>query len=110
MRVKLIITLVIVFAGLVLALFGQTPAPVTYKPTEIQTLRLQLAQRDAQLAQKDLQEAQTRFQQALVNLTNEANKVKADNKWPADVQFSPNDLTFSAPPPLQPAPAKGDKP
>ncbi|SRR6266436_3718222 len=73
----------------------------TYKPTELQSLRLQVRQKDAQLAQAALQAAQQQFQAALQNLTAEGEKVKVENKWPSDTQFSPNDLSFSAPAPAK---------
>jgi len=110
MRVKVIVTMIVILAGLVIALFGQdakAPAPV-YKASESQTLKLENLQLKAQLAQKDLQAAQAQFQQALVNLTNEAAAVKKANGWPDDTQFDPNTVSFSAPPP-KPAAAKGDK-
>jgi hypothetical protein len=64
---------------------------------EVQLLRLQVKQKDAQLAQANLQAAQAKFQQALQDLSNEAERVKQDQKWPSTVVFDPNTLTFSEP-------------
>lgn len=72
--------------------------PKSYSPTEVQTLRLQVRQKDAQLAQRDLQFAQQRFQQSIQDLNAEADKIKTENKWPAGLSFSPDTLTFSEPP------------
>jgi hypothetical protein len=79
-------------------------APSKYQPTEVQALKLQVLQRDAQLAQIQLQRAQQAFQGALAALDAEAGKVKTENGWPKDVQFSPDTLTFDVPklPPGQP--------
>lgn len=68
-----------------------------YEPTEVQLLRLQVKQKDAQLAQVQLQRAQQAFQGALAALDAEAGAVKKANNWPADVQFSPDTLTFEVP-------------
>jgi len=76
-----------------------------FKPTEIQSLRLQVKQRDALLAKAALEQAQRQFQQALTDLTSEGERVKQENGWAKDTQFQPNDLTFSA----APAPVKKDK-
>lgn len=72
-------------------------APAEYKPTEIQTLRLQVKQKDARLAQVDLRDAQNRFNQALADLNAEGEKVKVENKWPSTVMFSMDTLTFAVP-------------
>lgn len=91
--------------GLVVAQTGSTLVPATkYEPTELQRLKLQVLQRDAQLAQVQLQRAQQAFQGALAALDAEAGEVKKSNKWPAEVQFSPDTLTFDVPklPPGQP--------
>lgn len=100
-------------AGLAQSPPAAPPAPATYKPTELQALKLQVLQKDAQLAQVQLQRAQQAFQGALAALDAEAGAVKKANNWPADVQFSPDTLTFEVPrlpvgqptPPPAPAPA-----
>jgi hypothetical protein len=69
-----------------------------FEPTEIQSLRLQIRQRDAQIAQKDLFTANQRFQLTLGELQAEAQKIKTENKWPADVRFNPDTLVFEEPP------------
>lgn len=86
------------------------PPASKFEPTEVQRLKLQVAQKDAQLAQVQLQRAQVAFQAALAELDAEAGRVKAANGWPSTVQFSPDTLTFvEAPkptvaPPVAPAP------
>jgi hypothetical protein len=70
----------------------------SYTPTEVQSLKLQLRQRDAQIAQKDLQMYQQRFQQAINDLQAEAEQIKRDNKWAADVAFDMGTLTFAKKP------------
>lgn len=79
-----------------------------FKPTELQTLRLQLKQRDAQIAQKDLFIAQQNFQAALKLLNDEADKVKAENSWPKETGFDANALTFAEGPKADP-PDTGNK-
>ena len=103
------ITLVIVFIAFVVMAeqVANTPAPSKYQPTEVQSLRLKVAFDDARLAQRDAQDAQTRFQQSLSALTDAADKIKQENKWPATVQFNMDSLTFAdAPPPPKPAEVK----
>jgi hypothetical protein len=92
---------------LVLAMFGQQAPPVgaRYAPSEVQSLRLQVRQKDAQIAQNALEKAQLRFQQTLVDLQAEAERIKTENKWPKDTQFDPNNLVFNEPP----TPSKKDK-
>lgn len=98
-------------AGLAQSPPAAPPAAATYKPTELQALKLQVLQKDAQLAQIQLQRAQQAFQGALAALDAEAGAVKKANNWPADVQFSPDTLTFEVPklpagqPEATPAPA-----
>jgi len=89
-------------------LLAQSPAaPVKYEPSEVEQLRLQLAAKDAQIAQIQFQNAQYVFQQAIARLHAEADKVKAEHKWPAEVQFKPETLTFAVPaPPKPPVPEK----
>lgn len=111
-RALKIAILAVLNAGIALTLIGAagraqspaTAAPATYRPTEIQALKLQVLQKDAQLAQVQLQRAQQAFQGALAALDAEAGAVKKANNWPADVQFSPDTLTFVAPqlPPATP--------
>jgi hypothetical protein len=66
-----------------------------YQPTEIQRLRMEVRQRDAQLAQKDYFIAQQNFNMAVKALTEEAAKVKAENKWPDGLVFDQEKLTFT---------------
>src|SRR4029077_7853641 len=87
-----------------------SPSAKVYAPTKDQALQLQVAPKDASLAQAQLQRAQQAFQQALAQLDSVAGEVKKANGWPADVQFSPDTLTFSAPPTPPTLPAQGKKP
>lgn len=83
------------------------PAAPAYQPSEVQQLRLKVAQQSAQLAQANLREAQQQFQSAVANLSAEGEKVKQENKWPADVTLNLDSLTFSVPP--KPAKKEGEK-
>jgi hypothetical protein len=85
-------------------LFGQSVAPAL-TPTEVQSLRLQVKQKDAQIAQKEMQEATVKFQGALTDLQNEGKKVVTENKWPDTTVFDPNTLRFSEAPKPEPAKA-----
>ena len=87
--------------SLSIAVAQQLAAPAAadkYKPTEIQLLKLQNKQKDALLAKAAMDSAQARFQQSVLDLTNEAEKIKLENKWAKEVQFDPNLVTFSDPP------------
>src|SRR6266404_7794961 len=97
-QMKIALSLTLLFSATLLA---QTP-PAKYEPTEVEQLRLQLAAKDAQIAQIQFQNAQYVFQQAIARLHAEADKVKAEHKWPAEVQFKPETLTFAAPAPPKP--------
>jgi len=77
----------LVFAGV--AALAEEKAK-EYKPTEIQTLRLQVKQRDALLAWN-------RYQAAVADLNAEAEKVKKANAWPSETIFNGDTLQFSAP-------------
>ena len=90
-----------------------TETAKTYTPTEVQSLRLQVKQRDAQLAQQAVLNAQEKFQAILAALNAEGEKVRLENKWPDTVKFSPDRLDFTEAPapvpaakPAVPAPAK----
>jgi hypothetical protein len=74
-------------------------APPTYKPTEIQALRLQVKQRDALLAQRDYLDAQRRYQDAIALLAAEGDSVRRENKWPDSVKFNADTITFTIPEP-----------
>ena len=92
MRSKIIITLIALLVGLIAAALGQQKE---YKPTEVQSLKLQLRQRDAQLAQVALREAQSNFQQKVKDLMEEGVQVRKDNSWPDNVTMDPDRLTFA---------------
>ena len=106
-RFLLLLTLLSVLCLLAIALRAQTrttPMPPvgpdtakTFTPTEIQSLRLQVRQKDALLAKKSLDDAQKAFQESLKALTDEAEVVKKENGWSKELQFDPNTITFSAP-------------
>ena len=86
-----------------------------YSPTEVQGLRLKVAQQAAQLAQRELQlacsEPQQKFQKAIGDLNAEADKVKTENGWPKEVGFNPDTLAFTEPPPpAPPTPKPAEKP
>jgi len=83
-------------------------APSKYQPSEVQSLRLQLALKNAQLAQRDAQDANQRFQNSLRDLNVEGEKVRVENKWPDTVKFDAGTMTFVEPPP-PPAPAKKEE-
>lgn len=81
---------------LVSAAVAQSP-PVAnpYVPTEVQQLRLKVAQQNAQLAQSQLREAQQNFQSAVAALSAAGEKVKEENKWGDDVVLNLDTLQFS---------------
>jgi hypothetical protein len=86
------------------------PAAPALTPTETQSLRLRNKQLEALLAKTAADAAQQHFQQALADLNAEAERVKTEQHWPKDTQFSMNDLSFTpAPPPAKPAEPAKDK-
>jgi hypothetical protein len=76
-----------------------------YCPSEVEYLRLQVAQIKAQNRLQTYLIARDAYNQSMADLTNLGNQVKEDNHWPDKVQFSPQDLTFTIPAPT-PVPAK----
>lgn len=82
---------------------AQATAP-KYTPTEVQSLRLQVKQRDAQIAQRDMVAAQEKFQNFLAVLQSEGDKVRLENKWPDTVKFDLNTLGFTETPVVTPNP------
>lgn len=93
----LVATLMFCFAWVAVLVAAQKTEPLKFLANEVQQLRLQVKQKDAQLAQAALKEADARFKQTLQELSNEAEQVKKDQHWPADVVFDPNSLSFSEP-------------
>lgn len=73
--------------------------------SEVQSLKLQVRQRDALLAKAALDNAQTNLQNAVQQLQAEADHIKSDNKMPKEAVFDMNSLSFSVPAP-PPPPAK----
>jgi hypothetical protein len=105
-------TMYLAFGLLAASVIVAADAP-KYTPTEVQSLRLQVKQRDAQLAQQAVLNAQEKFQAILAALNAEGEKVRLENKWPDTVKFSPDRLDFTEAPapvlaakPAVPAPAK----
>jgi hypothetical protein len=90
MKLKYLVMGLLVTAGVVMG----ADAP-KYNPSEVQTLRLQVKQKDAQLAQLDMQAATERFQVALNGLQQAGEAVRVENKWPDTVKFDPNTLSFN---------------
>ena len=70
-----------------------------FKPSEVQSLRLQVKIKDAQLAQKESAEAQQKLQSAIQSVNQEVESIKTENKWPAGVNYNFQTQTFTAPPP-----------
>lgn len=71
--------------------------PQEFNPTEVQSLRLQVAQKDAMIARYQLQEAQLKFQTAYGHLLQVCHQVQLDNKWPDNVTCDPDTLAFKQP-------------
>lgn len=105
MRAVITSLVVIILMGLVgISIIDAQQSPKPYEPSEVQSLRLQVAQKDAQLAFNNLQQAQAEYQKAFTALNKLADQTKKDNKWPDDVHFDFSTLTFTAAP-AKPAPA-----
>lgn len=110
--VRILIFGVVTFA-LAVVFFAQVPPaapPAKYEATEIQQLRLKVKFQEAQLLNKDLLELQGKLNAAVMELRTEAEKVKAENKWPKEVNFDFQTQTFSAPPAPPPQPPKPAEP
>ena len=71
----------------------------TFKPSEVQQLKLQVAQRDAWLAQRDYLDSQRRYQEAVAALNRLGEDVKKENAWPDAVIFNADRIEFAVPPP-----------
>lgn len=96
------------FLFLCSGLLGQKPSE--YKPTEVESLRLQVAQKDAIIAQQQMQQVQQAYQSAIDKLHTEAEKIKADHKWPETVKFNDQAITFYEVPKAEPAKPEAKKP
>jgi hypothetical protein len=117
--VRRAIILSVVAARIMFAQSAAVPKPSEppkYVPTAVQTLSLQVLQARAQTAQVQmqrvqdaLQSAQKNFQDALAALNKAADDIKVENKWPAEVSFSPDQLTYTAPSPKPLAAAEPPK-
>ena len=80
---------------------GSPPAVtsiVNYVPTEVQSLRIKLAYKDAQIAQYQLQQAQEAANKAMTALNDEVAKVRKENGWGDDVGFNFQTQQFVPPP------------
>lgn len=99
---------VAVLAGVLMAMAHQQPSapPSKYHPNEVQTLKLKVKQLEALNAGKDFQAAQQLYQQKMSALTEQAQQIEVENKWPTSLAFDPNTLTFNErpEPPAQPKP------
>lgn len=83
--------------------FGKEPS---YIPSEVQKLRLTVKHKDAEIANIVLRDAQAQYNNAITALQNEGSKVIEENKWPSDLQFDAERLTYSVKPKPAPAPEK----
>lgn len=97
-RVSLLLAVIFITWSAAIGQQPATPVSEKFKLSEIQHLKLQVLQKDALLAKAAMESAQQAFQQSVLNLTNEAEKIKLENHWDAKTQFDPNTVTFSAPP------------
>jgi len=96
LKFSLLVILALVFTSGILA-----QAPSKFQPTEIQSLRLQVKQRDAIIARQN-------YENAVNQIQAEAEKVRKENNWPDTVRFDFNSLTFfdTATPPKTQEPKK----
>lgn len=83
-------------------LAAQDVAKNDYKPSEVQTLKLQLAQKDAIIAKQAKDFADTNFNNAYSKLQAAGQQVIEDNKWPRDLLFNPDQLSFTERPKVEP--------
>ena len=92
-----------------MALAQQPGAPPSkYQPSEVQVLKLKVKQLEALNAGKDFQAAQQIYQQKMSALTEQAQQIETENKWPTTLAFDPNSLTFNERP-EPPAPPKAEE-
>lgn len=83
------------FAIVVLAslLYAQAVRP-KYQPSDSEMTNLKLAFAEAQVAQRDVALAQVTLNDKLGALNAAGQKVIAHEKWPSEVKFDVNHLTF----------------
>jgi hypothetical protein len=81
-------------AFLVVNAVTKSHAASKYVPSEIQSLKLQNAQKDVILQSVQFQQAQNAYQTTLTTYTNLAMQIKHDNKWPDNVKFDISHMTF----------------
>lgn len=103
-------TLVAVILLMAVGAMAQAPAKladITFTPTDLQLTKLQLAHSRAETAMEKKAAAENSFNAAINNLQGECEKVKTENKWPAEticnmdsVDLGGNDKLppFQAPP------------
>jgi hypothetical protein len=98
MKVRIYVWIVIVAVLLIVfgigwsVAHGQTP-PAALQPTEVQSLRLQVKQREFQIAS-------ILYNQALAALDNEAENIKKENHWDEKVRFLREQMIFLPAPEL----------
>lgn len=97
-RVQGMVVGVVIALLLIAGVIALPQAPPSYKPSEVQLLRLQVKQRDGWLAQRDMIEAQRRYQQAVAALLAEGETVRKENGWPDALKFDPDKIEFAVPP------------
>ena len=93
----------------VLARPQDLPKPPSYTPSETQKLKLELKHKDAEIANILLRDAQARYQTAIAALQNEGTVVIKENKWPDDLLFDAESLTFTTKPPAAKQAPKPEK-
>jgi DNA-binding protein H-NS len=102
------------FVGLLIANGQDKKAdPPKYEPTKVQLLELKLAKDDAVIAQDALQasDAFKNYQKAMQDLNAKVEQIKAENKWPKELQVNFQDMTWAMPEPAKApeSPKKVDK-
>jgi hypothetical protein len=99
---KRVFLVLIAVVGVAMGQQPQAPAGAKVEPTEVQTLKLKVAQKDAIIAQQQSQSLHQQAQVAdeaarktLADLQKLAEDVKKEQGWANDVVFDPNQLTFT---------------
>jgi hypothetical protein len=82
-----ITVLILLFTMLVTHAFQLPAPPSKYAPTEVQRLKMELAAKDVQIAKMQ-------YVSAVNALTSLGDQIRAENKWPEDVQLDLSTMTF----------------
>lgn len=90
-----------ILGAFLLAAATRETQPDSYIPSEVQSLRLQVRQKDAVIARLN-------YESAVNALMSEGEKVRLENHWPDTVHFDFNSLSFVEQPPT-PKPTKEKK-